>query len=70
MTAEAIAGATVFANLGCAACHTGDQLTDSELGPAPILHAVGTLRTSSGQRLGGPLTGIDTPTRLDEPATG
>ncbi|MCG8459718.1 MAG: hypothetical protein MI919_25840, partial [Holophagales bacterium] len=37
--------------------------TDSTHGSA-TLHDVGTLRTSSGQRLGGPLTGIDTPTLL------
>ena len=28
----------------------------------PVLHDVGTLTEASGQRLGGPLVGIDTPT--------
>jgi hypothetical protein len=32
------------------------------VGANALLHDVGTLRTSSGGRLGGPLTGIDTPT--------
>lgn len=43
-------------------------MTDSTLGAA-TLHDVGTLRTSSGQRLGGPLLGIDTPTLLGVWAT-
>ena len=63
MTAEALTGAAVFANLGCDDCHSGAQLTDSTVGAA-TLHDVGTLRTTSGERLGAPLTGIDTPTLL------
>jgi hypothetical protein len=39
------------------------MLTDSTLG-APTLHDVGTLRSTSGGRLGGPLPGIDTPSLL------
>jgi hypothetical protein len=62
-TAAAVRGAAVFANEGCASCHQGVVLTDSTL-DAPTLHDVGTLSTSSGQRLGGPLPGIDTPTLL------
>ena len=62
MTAEAQTGSAVFTSLGCGACHAGEELTDSELGPTPILHDVGTLRTTSGGRLGGQLTGFDTPT--------
>lgn len=51
----------------CLTCHVGAQLTDSRfLSPAvPLLHDVGTLRASSGARLGGPLSGIDTPTLHD-----
>jgi len=63
MTAAGIAGGAVFDALACGSCHSGPAYTDST-GPAATLHDVGTLRTSSGQRLGGPLTGIDTPTLL------
>ena len=63
MTAAALAGEAVFASLGCSGCHVEPELTDSTLGAA-TLHDVGTLRTTSGQRLGGPLAGIDTPTLL------
>ena len=63
MTAAGLAGQTLFGTLGCATCHAGSRFTDSTLGTA-TLHDVGTLRTTSGQRLGGPLTGIDTPTLL------
>jgi DNA-binding beta-propeller fold protein YncE len=49
---------------GCASCHAGSVFTDSGFdgGGAPTLHDVGTLDTGSGQRLSGPLTGLDTPT--------
>lgn len=49
--------------LGCTTCHAGQRLTDSQfVDPGvPLLHDVGTLGPGSGQRLGGPLTGIDTP---------
>ncbi|MEO1573713.1 MAG: thrombospondin type 3 repeat-containing protein, partial [Pseudomonadota bacterium] len=60
LTAQAQAGAAVFDAQGCGTCHSGDGLTDST-GPAPTLHDVGTLRTTSGDRLGAELTGIDTP---------
>ena len=63
LTAEAVAGEGVFAALGCAACHSGASRTDSAAGGG-TLHDVGTLRTTSGRRLGGTLTGIDTPTLL------
>ncbi len=51
-------------DLGCATCHAGAALTDSawEADGAPRLHDVGTLTPASGQRLGGPLPGLDTPT--------
>ena len=64
LTAAAVAGRAVFESQSCTACHSGSQLTDSTggIGVAPTLHDVGTLRTSSGQRLGVSLPGIDTPT--------
>ena len=61
LTAQGEDGRSVFENAGCASCHAGPEFTDSTLG-VETLHDVGTLRTSSGQRLGGPLNGIDTPT--------
>lgn len=63
MTAAGLAGETVFNDLNCMSCHSGTGLTDSTLG-AETLHDVGTLRTTSGQRLGAALNGIDTPTIL------
>ncbi len=48
---------------GCSSCHVGSAFTDSEVtGGALRLHDVGTLGAGSGQRLGAPLTGLDTPT--------
>ncbi len=50
---------------GCTTCHSGERYTDSAFMPGgrtPILHDVGTLGPGSGQRLGAPLTGLDTPT--------
>ena len=66
LSEAAIRGEGIFRALGCDACHAGPRFTDSAFGPdgAPRLHDVGTLRPTSGQRLGGPLTGIDTPTLL------
>ncbi|HVY25335.1 MAG TPA: PKD domain-containing protein [Polyangiaceae bacterium] len=58
-SAEALAGRQVYERAGCPACHSGPDFTDSSQG---VLHDVGTLLPSSGHRLGGPLTGIDTPT--------
>ena len=63
LTPQGTAGRAVFNALACASCHSGAEMTDSTLGSA-TLHDVGTLRTTSGQRLGGPLPGIDTPTLL------
>ena len=53
--------------LGCASCHIPPRFTDSVLTSDPndfVLHDVGTLGEGSGQRLGGPLTGLDTPTLI------
>ena len=63
MTDAALRGEGIFDSLACGVCHTPPSYTDSVVGSA-LLHDVGTLRTTSGQRLGGPLGGIDTPTLL------
>ncbi|MFZ4763737.1 MAG: hypothetical protein ACOYMN_02185 [Roseimicrobium sp.] len=55
-SANVEAGRQVFSAMNCVTCHSGSALTDS------TLHNVGTQRTTSGQRLGAALTGIDTPT--------
>lgn len=58
-TAAARAGRQVFERAGCGACHSGPNMTNSAAGG---LFDVGTSLPTSGKRLGGPLTGIDTPT--------
>jgi hypothetical protein len=66
LTEAAVRGRAVFerAEVGCMDCHYGDRFTDSGwIGfGVPLLHDVGTLTASSGQRLHGDLTGLDTPT--------
>lgn len=58
LTADALLGQQVFRAQNCAQCHGGVNFTDS----APSsLHDIGTLRAGSGQRLGGNLAGIDSP---------
>lgn len=52
------AGRTIFISAGCASCHGGLQFTDS---PTGLRHEVGTITHASGQRLGAPLFGLDTP---------
>jgi len=60
LTAEAVAGQQIFNGSGqCTSCHSGSDFTDSASG---VLHDVGTLKASSGKRLGATLTGLDTPT--------
>jgi large repetitive protein len=61
LTADAVAGRSVFA-AQCASCHAGSAFTNSTLGG---LRNVGTIKASSGMRLGAALTGIDTPTLRD-----
>ena len=56
LTLEAAAGKGLFEKLGCPSCHAGPELTDD------LLHDVGTLKETSGRRLGQSLEGIDTPT--------
>jgi DNA-binding beta-propeller fold protein YncE len=59
-------GEAIFedAATGCATCHAGPTFTDSGFDAtlAPRLYDVGTLGPGSGNRLGVPLTGLDTPT--------
>ena len=59
LTADAIAGKARFDALNCAACHGGGAFTDSASG---AMHDIGTIKPNTGQRLNGPLTGLDTPT--------
>lgn len=68
LTAAALAGKTVFKNFNCARCHGGDSFTSS--GDATLLKDIGTLKPSSGSRLGGALPGIDVPTLRDVWSTG
>jgi MYXO-CTERM domain-containing protein len=59
-TKDAREGRKIFERAGCPECHSGPDFTDSKMsGP---LHDVKTILPTSGFRLGGPLTGIDTPT--------
>jgi len=59
LTPEGWRGLQVFRRAGCPDCHGGPDFTDS---PTGNLHDVGTLRPTSGQRLGDTLEGLDTPT--------
>ena len=62
-------GEALFEAAGCAACHPAPLYTDSST-EDPHRHDVGTLTEASGQRLGGTLDGLDTPTLLGAWATG
>jgi YVTN family beta-propeller protein len=66
LTAQAAAGEALFVQRGCADCHGGPAFTRSATLP---LLSIGTVRPSSGQRLGAPLAGIDAPTLRDAWAT-
>jgi len=65
LTPDATAGQALFEDpaLGCVDCHPAPSFTDSQwLEPGvPLLHDVGTLVDSSGQRMDAELLGIDTP---------
>jgi YVTN family beta-propeller protein len=62
LTSAGVNGKAVFQSAGCAACHGGAAFT---LSGANTLVDIGTLKPSSGNRLGQPLTGIDIPTLRD-----
>lgn len=66
LTADATAGRQIFQTANCAQCHSGTAFTEAANG---TLRNIGTLKPSSGSRLGAPLTGIDTPTLRDVWAT-
>ncbi|NJM42298.1 MAG: hypothetical protein HC853_16945 [Anaerolineae bacterium] len=57
LTTDAVAGRAIFANANCAQCHGGVAFSSS--GNATLFN-IGTLKPSSGQRLGGALNGIVT----------
>ncbi|NVJ60993.1 MAG: PKD domain-containing protein [Gammaproteobacteria bacterium] len=59
LTASAVQGKQIFIESGCHGCHGGESFTNSETNQ---LFDVGTLKDSSGNRLGDELTGLDTPT--------
>jgi YVTN family beta-propeller protein len=67
LSTAANSGKTVFKNAGCANCHSGDGFTNSPL--AGGLQNIGSIKASSGKRLGATLTGIDVPTLRDVWAT-
>ncbi len=58
LTAAARAGERVFRTMDCASCHGGPGFT---LGSAGNFPNIGTLKPSSGKRLGAGLTGINIP---------
>jgi mono/diheme cytochrome c family protein len=66
LTAAAVAGKAVFTSANCASCHGGPGFT---LSAAGNLSNIGTIKSTSGQRLGATLTGIDIPTLRDVWAT-
>jgi YVTN family beta-propeller protein len=66
LTAAAVAGRSVFISRNCASCHGGTEFTKSGINNP---QNVGTISAASGQRLNGPLTGIDIPTLRDVWAT-
>lgn len=63
LTNDGELGRIVFAKQKCAECHAPPLYTDREQ------HDVGTIRASSGRRLGAVLAGIDTPTLIGAFAT-
>jgi YVTN family beta-propeller protein len=62
LTSAAVSGRTTFGSAGCPSCHNGSTYSDEGL---TALRNIGTLKPSSGSRLGAPLTGIDVPTLRD-----
>jgi DNA-binding beta-propeller fold protein YncE len=67
LTTAAASGRTVFGNSGCPQCHSGSTFADEG---QIALRNIGTLKASSGQRLGATLTGIDTPSLRESWASG
>ncbi len=65
LTAQGLSGKAVFES-NCVSCHLGGDFSDSS---KSVLHDVGSRKTSSGQRLGQTLNGLDAPTLRDVWAT-
>lgn len=61
LTTQGEAGRALFNSMNCADCHTGASFTNSTA-PLANLMDVGTIRTTSGNRLGQTLNGLDVPT--------
>lgn len=59
LNGTAVDGKAIFEAKGCYKCHGGEHFTDS---PQGNRHDVGTIKDTSGSRLGGELGGLDTPT--------
>lgn len=55
LSAAAMRGEKVFAREGCASCHAGSAFRDG------LTHDVGTIKATTGARLGGEILGIRTP---------
>jgi YVTN family beta-propeller protein len=66
LSSAASSGLTVFRNQRCAHCHGGASFASGNT----LLADVGTIKASSGMRLGAALTGLDVPTLRDVAATG
>ncbi len=62
LTTEAETGKALFISANCTQCHGSQTFTDS---PAGVPHNVGTIKPSSGKRLNGALTALDSPTLRD-----
>jgi hypothetical protein len=59
LTAQALEGKVIFNNLNCVGCHGGTNFTNSQ---GNELFDIGTIKPSSGKRLGESLDGFDVPT--------
>ena len=66
VSADAAAGRDLFASQGCGTCHAGTKYSGSGDG---TLSDIGTIKSASGSRLYGALTGFDVPTLRDVWAT-
>lgn len=64
LSPAALAGQTLFQQMNCATCHSGNSFTNSPISPVAShpLSNVGTTSLLSGNRLGTLLAGIDVPT--------
>jgi YVTN family beta-propeller protein len=63
LSAAAQTGKALFQDLNCASCHSGGSFTNSST--VNQLKNIGTIKPSSGKRLGGSLSALDVPTLRD-----